>query len=51
MQPALLLAMIAIALVTWLPDAAKPMRRTYVVTAVTLNDAVGDVPLLVTEGD
>lgn len=51
MQPALLLAMIAIALVTWLPDAAKAMRRSFVKAAIELNDATGDSPLVVAEGD
>lgn len=50
MQSALIAAMISIALVTWLPDAAKAMRQSFVKAAIELNDANGSAPLVVAEG-
>ncbi len=51
MQSTLIAAMISVALVTWLPDAAKAMRQSFVKAAIELNDATGDSPLVVAEGD
>ena len=50
MQSTLIAAIISVALGTWLPDAAKAMRQSFVKATIELNEANGGSPLVVAEG-
>lgn len=49
MQSALIAGMIAIALITWLPDVASAMRKPMLSAAYELNQATGDDPVVMVD--
>ena len=49
MQPAIIAIIVSLAIVSWLPEAARAMKQSMFEVTAELNDAAGGAPMVLAE--